>query len=228
MENSKLSKILLLCMLATASFNMAHAAVVVLQPLDPTRPGEFSNLGPSNQQAADDFTLTQGTILDSISWFGRYGADNVSAPNPTAFSIRFFEDNAGAPTNSPILQLDITAAPVDSGSDYVMGAGSPMIPWYSYSASLPALTLDADTYWVSILENDLGTPLVGATQWLWADTDTSGLRSIRNNDGEAWSSSQDINHAFSLSGTAVPVPAAFWLFGTALMGLIGFSKRKAA
>ena len=26
--------------------------------------------------------------------------------------------------------------------------------------------------------------------------------------------------------SAVPLPAAFWLFGTALMGLLGFSKRK--
>jgi hypothetical protein len=28
--------------------------------------------------------------------------------------------------------------------------------------------------------------------------------------------------------SAVPVPAAFWLFGTALLGLLGFGKRKAA
>ncbi len=45
--------------------------------LDPTNPGEFSNLGPSNQQVADDFLLTQATSLESISWFGRYGAPSV-------------------------------------------------------------------------------------------------------------------------------------------------------
>ncbi|MCP3675834.1 MAG: PEP-CTERM sorting domain-containing protein [Gammaproteobacteria bacterium] len=31
-----------------------------------------------------------------------------------------------------------------------------------------------------------------------------------------------------ISVSAVPVPAAFWLFGTALIGLIGFSKRRKA
>jgi len=28
--------------------------------------------------------------------------------------------------------------------------------------------------------------------------------------------------------SAVPIPAAFWLFGTALIGLVGFSKRRKA
>ena len=38
----------------------------------------------------------------------------------------------------------------------------------------------------------------------------------------------DDNSAFGIEPvSAVPVPAAFWLFGTALIGLIGFGKRKA-
>jgi hypothetical protein len=31
---------------------------------------------------------------------------------------------------------------------------------------------------------------------------------------------------FSFSASAVPVPAAIWLFGTALIGLVGFGKRR--
>jgi hypothetical protein len=123
--------------------------------------------------------------------------------------------------------MNITANPVDSGFDYI-GSGTSMISWYSYSASLPTVTLDAGTYWVSILENDTNTNLSGITQWLWADSNTSGLRALRSNDSAAWSSSQDVDHAFSLSGTAVPAPAAVWLFGTALMGLVGFIRRKEA
>jgi hypothetical protein len=35
-------------------------------------------------------------------------------------------------------------------------------------------------------------------------------------------------HAFLLSPTAVPAPGAVWLFGSAMAGLIGFGRRKAA
>jgi hypothetical protein len=33
---------------------------------------------------------------------------------------------------------------------------------------------------------------------------------------------------FSLAPSAVPVPAAVWMFGSGLLGLVGFSRRKAA
>jgi len=39
------------------------------------------------------------------------------------------------------------------------------------------------------------------------------------------------NEQFYVSGmevSAVPIPAAIWLFGTALIGLVGFGKRKAS
>ena len=219
---------LLIGMLLIGSPGMVQADVVVLQPLDPTSTGEFSNLGPANQQAADDFSLAQATILDSISWFGRYGAGSVAAPIPTDFSIRFFEDSGGAPAIASILQLDVSVNPVTSGLNYSPGVGAADIPWFSYAASLPALTLEAATYWVSVVENDSTTPTSGNTQWLWADSNTLGLRAIRNNDSDAWSASPDIDHAFSLTGTVVPVPAAVWLFATALAGLVGFSARKQA
>jgi hypothetical protein len=226
MNNAKQSALLLICMLATASLSMAQAAVVVSQPLDATAAGEFSNLGPSNQQAADDFTLSQGTILDSVSWYGRYGDASVGAPSPTDFSIRFFGDNAGTPEMTAFQTLSISVTPVNSGSSYTPVTGAQNIPWYFYTASLPALSLGADTYWLSILEDDATTALSGNTQWLWADSSTSGLRSNRNSDIVAWNTSLDIDHAFSLSGREIPVPAAVWLFGTALIGLFGFSKRR--
>lgn len=228
MKKAKQSALLLICMLATASFNMVQAAVVVSQPLDAAAGGEFSNLGPSNQQIADDFALSQGIILDSISWYGRYGDASVIAPNPTDFSIRFFGDNAGTPEMSPFQTLSISATPVNSGSSYTPLTGAQNIPWYFYTASLPALSLGADTYWLSILEDDAATTLSGSTQWLWADSGTFGLRSFRNNDSDTWNTSTDVDHAFSLSGREIPVPAAVWLFGTALIGLVGFGKRRKA
>ncbi len=77
-----------------------------------------------------------------------------------------------------------------------------------------------------MVENDSSTTMSGNTQWLWADSDTTGMRAFRKNDNEAWTSSLDIDHAFSLSGTVVPIPAAIWLFGSGLIGLIGIARRK--
>ena len=33
---------------------------------------------------------------------------------------------------------------------------------------------------------------------------------------------------YDLEISAVPVPAAIWLFGTAILGLVGFNRRKSA
>ena len=133
-----------------------------------------------------------------------------------------------APTVSPLLQLDITVNPVDSGFEYIPGAGAGAIPWYSYSASLPSVTLGAGTYRVSVVENDASTDLIGNTRWLWADSDTAGVRATRLNDSQAWNAFTDINHAFSLTGKVIPVPAAVWLSGSGLIALASIARRKTA
>ncbi len=55
------------------------------------------------QQAADDFILSEGasTITD-VHWSGTYG-EIPSLPTDD-FSIRIFEDSAGAPAISPLIQ----------------------------------------------------------------------------------------------------------------------------
>ena len=57
-----------------------------------------------------------------------------------------------------------------------------------------------------------------------------GIRLINQNDIDLsnladWASSVDFDDV-QLSVSAVPVPAAVWLFGTALIGLVGFGKRR--
>lgn len=225
MKIAKQIPTLLVFFIAATSLGAAQAAVVVSQPLDPTKAGEYSNLGPSNQQVADDFTLSLAATLDSVTWYGRYDDPALGVPNPTDFAIRFFDDNAGTPEVAPILSLTVSAAPVVSGSFYTDVAGA-QIPWYEYTAALPGLSLAADTFWLSIVEDDAGTTPSGTTQWLWADTSTAGLRSFRNADGQPWNTGLDTDHAYSLSGTVVPVPAAVWLFGTAMVGLAGFGRRR--
>lgn len=63
----------------------------------------------------------------------------------------------------------------------------------------------------------LGGPIIGQTIEF-----TAYLGALLQDD-------KDNDYAFAaISITAVPVPAAVWLFGTALVGLIGFSRRRKA
>lgn len=59
-----------------------------------------------------------------------------------------------------------------------------------------------------------------------------GIRLINQNDLDlsnlaSWASEVDFDNV-QLSVSAVPVPAAVWLFGTALIGLVGFANRRKA
>lgn len=58
-----------------------------------------------------------------------------------------------------------------------------------------------------------------------ADSSTSTVKFKNLYDGDAWG---NYPHLDNVSVSAVPAPAAIWLFGTGLIGLIGFSKRRKA
>ena len=58
----------------------------------------------------------------------------------------------------------------------------------------------------------------GQYLWSWASAGYSGH--ITTEDGAYW------NYQIDFNVSAVPLPAAVWLFGSALLGLIGFSTHK--
>lgn len=212
--------------LATASLVVAltlgaasrgQAAIITLQALDPAQGGEFSNLGPTNQQVADDFVLGATTSLDSFTWFGRYFADFVVA-NPVEFSIRIFSDAGGQPAAVPLHTVGVSVNASPTGLDF----GG--IPWFSYSSPL-ALILTAGTYWISVVEDDAATPAVGGSQWMWGDS-TFGLRATRNGDVGPWTAGLDRNHAFTLEGSPVPEPSTLALSTLGLLGLLRYRRRR--
>ena len=55
-----------------------------------------------------------------------------------------------------------------------------------------------------------------------------GSRFSQNGDGNPWSNlaTADLTFSTYVEVSAVPVPAAVWLFGTALVGLAGFGRRR--
>ena len=196
------------------------AAPIVDQPLDPTLSGALSNLGPANQQVADDFVISGLTTVGSATWYGRYG-DLTAAPNPTDFTVRIFSDSGGAPPQTAAFEFSVSVIPVLTGLD--LGG----VPWYSYTADISAI-LGTGTYWFSVMENDGGTALSGNTQWLWGENNVSAQRSVRFSDAEAWVNGAGNNMAFSLDTTSsVPEPSTWLLLGTGL-ALGAFRKRGSA
>ncbi len=203
----------LVCVLVLAVAGQARAGVIVLRPLDTAAEGQYSNTGPgTHQQVADPFVLPQAMALTWVQWYGRY--DGVVPQVNFAFTLRLFADDSGAPALTPIQQLDVVVASTALSGDPV--------PWRSYSTALPGWTVGPGTYWLSILENDPGTPAMGLTQWLWGDTLGTGRRALRHADSDPWLAGLDVNHAFTLEGRAIPEPSALLVLG---VGLVGFARR---
>jgi hypothetical protein len=43
-------------------------------------------------------------------------------------------------------------------------------------------------------------------EWLWADSNTAGVRAYRGSDNSLWTSTIDIDHAFTLNRGREPIP----------------------
>lgn len=66
------------------------------------------------------------------------------------------------------------------------------------------------------------------TSVLFKSTSVNGFNPVAFNDLQFWtlSSNGELNYGAEVS--AVPVPAAVWLFGSGLLGLVGVARRRAA
>ena len=58
--------------------------------------------------------------------------------------------------------------------------------------------------------------------YFWAIEDGGGKKF---SDGSWWKSDKDNNDVYASASSAVPIPAAVWLFGSGLLGLVGIRKK---
>ena len=172
-------------------------------------------------RAADHFTLASSATISNITWSGVYFSSNTPT-EPDDFTIRFYHDNAGLPDNSGLIGSAYTPGNavnrVDSGNN---GAGGQDI--FNYSVDITPLMLSAGTYWLSII-NDTTADTDDNWTWSFSSTPSTGGGSSAAQVGSL-STWQSINaeNSFTLNNvSAVPVPAAVWLMGSALAGLVGF------
>lgn len=69
--------------------------------------------------------------------------------------------------------------------------------------------------------SDQGSPAIGVSEyWLTVNGDSSYRWAFTDSDG--------VNGDTNIPPSTVPVPAAVWLFGSGLLGLVGMARRKKA
>ena len=168
---------------------------------------------------ADDFNLTSADTVTFVTWRGIYSADNSPLATDD-FTINFYSDAAGLPGS--LLQSFSVGNP-DSRVDTLLNAAGSDV--YEYVADLgTGIALSASTsYWVSIF-NDTNADT--NDNWFWGLADPGIGNSARSTDLSSWQALATNEFYFILSdANPVPVPAAAWLFGSAL-GLLGWLRRR--
>lgn len=214
MEKGFNPKILILGLFfALIGSGYASASTVFSQlPID----GGVSFGANLNSQIVDDFTLSRNSSIDSIRWWG--GEGFPTTPVSDLFSVRFYDDSSGSPEVSPFLTLTV-ANPVRNMTELNASPGQSI---FEYEAILSqAVPLSGGvTYYLSILSQSYN--------WGWSASNHSGNSWVRASDGNDWVSRLDPSADLAFELKAVPIPAAVWLLGSGLTGLVAVRRKKKA
>jgi hypothetical protein len=191
------------CLLVLAGFSVSvNAALLFDNGTDTTYAGGLcSACGfPNNDwQVWDDFTLSGNSVLRSLAFEGA-----TIDPGDITISI-WSAPNSGLIYSETYAFSDLSLARNTFTGNYDN---------YSFIAVLSDWNLGAGTYWISMYSEYLAIPnqnYINGSQQLDKTSDT-------------WIS-RGSDTPFRLYSNVIPIPAAVWLFGSALAGL-GWMRRK--
>lgn len=164
---------------------------------------------------ATEFSLGNDSTIDSVSFFAL--SEDIDPGTPTGVNWKILNDGGSIPGSE-----------FASGNNFSYSLGSPItgtnFTHYEYLVDIPDLVgLTTGSYWLAF---QLISP-DGGTYWSDGQNNAPSYNSFDN--GNTWSVGVNPpNPAIAIYGSpsAVPIPAAVWLFGTALAGLFGFPMRR--
>ena len=170
-----------------------------------------------------DRTIGEGTVTGSIQTDGTLGV--LREGNIENWSITLFAPNLNA--GNPYT-FDIT-----SGDTFLRGTDGTT----PVSATSTELMYDFGTSGYFMLMSNIVSVPGTTTAYFWCleTSGCSGGPDLSEHIGhtistgsiaDQWVQYTDTDTVVFATVTAVPVPAAVWLFGSGLLGLVGFARRK--
>ena len=176
---------------------------------------------------ADDFTPVASGAVTSVTWWG-------SVATSDQWELSFHTDNNGVPNIDDPFEgalaqhVPVTATGLDNGRGF-----------FQYTATWSPMDLiltAGNSYWFSAANfNDgwtwalaqAGGPFIGSEQYDAVESTGSDCTNGGPHCGP-WGSLAGTDFTFLIETTAIPIPAAVWLFGSGLIGLVGMARRKKA
>lgn len=212
--SARLSALLAATVIAAFSSNIAHASTVI--PLNP-----FNVTGPTDFEGNVEIDVNEITDIASFTF-------STTAGNSTTSIARiYFETDLGM-----ILSGTPSLIPSGSGVSFTVGTGGPGPndpPAGNEAPSVP---------WGGTFERfkaDAPPPRNGINvgEYLTIHYDYSGTEAdLVDKIVDELGNNRLAVHILNCQGTnscvatTVPIPAAVWLFGSGLLGLVGISRRK--
>ena len=175
--------------------------------------------GDPNLYGAETFSLGSDLTITDVSFYAIVLTDPA---NLGSVDWLILEDAAGAP-GSVVAQGDAFSY---TSSFFGMGSS---FSHYRFDVDVTDTALTAGDYWLAFGLN--GGP--GFNDFFWSVTSVGAPGSetnARGNPVDGWIldyTTQGDGEEFAFRVNAVPVPAAFWLFGSAL-GLLGWLRKHRA
>jgi hypothetical protein len=177
--------------------------------------------------AAMTFELTPGeTEITGVSWWGGCYPATTCGSSPT-FEITIWSDNSGTP--GTVLDTADVGASNQTATGNLIGGSS---GWdeYSYSVSIPAVVLSADTTYFLGIQETGAEPSPGTWGWETTSSAPAGASLEWYTEG-SWGPLPE-TLAFELNGGPAPVPeptsASLALFGIGLVAFVAIRRRRRA
>jgi len=181
----------------------------------------FNGFTATSLTFSSDVPLTDGstpvdTGLDGTFLFRDDGGDIIGLPGGGG------GNNAGSPADNDDFQIDFDNTTTAAGIDLIENNFGP----FDGDGTEGVYFLDSLGNTIAVATLPVSSSLERKFVGLIVDSGDPLIASIRVDEGNMLDDDIGFDNVTFVS--TIPLPAAIWLFGSGLLGLIGFAERKAA